>query len=298
VSALFVFKILWKPLIASSYLKSIVMQTNSILSAELIDIIFAGRNKAYGAYELRKTYPQRIKKSLAVLIAIMGVTIGSAALAGSFKKDERPVIKTTSVDLVEIKDKPKPEVKELEQPKQQEPQVKTEKFIAQMVIKPDEEVKDPPPPQDDLKNAAIDDFKREGVDDDNLVDAPKEIDNGKKIIEEKITKEEDEGPLEIVQVHAKYDGNWIRFLEKNLNPEVPVENSAPAGRYTVQIRFVVDKEGNISNVEALTNNGYGMEAEAIRVIKKSTRWEPAIQGGYSVKAYHTQPIIFEVIGEM
>jgi len=55
---------------------------------------------------------------------------------------------------------------------------------------------------------------------------------------------------------------------------VPVENAAPAGHYSVVIRFVVDKEGNVSDIEALTNHGYGMEQEAIRAIKKLQNGSP------------------------
>ena len=62
----------------------------------------------------------------------------------------------------------------------------------------------------------------------------------------------------------------------------PVDNGAPEGTYTVYVQFVVDKEGNISDVKALTNHGYGMEEEAVRVIKKGPNWTPAIQNGRPV----------------
>jgi protein TonB len=60
---------------------------------------------------------------------------------------------------------------------------------------------------------------------------------------------------------------------------------------------VVDKEGNLSDVKALTAHGYGMEQEAIRVIRKGPKWNPAIQNGVSVKAYRKQLITFQVLGE-
>ncbi|MBD0333129.1 MAG: TonB family protein, partial [Chitinophagaceae bacterium] len=64
--------------------------------------------------------------------------------------------------------------------------------------------------------------------------------------------------------------------------------------YTVIIQFIVDKEGNISDVKALTNHGYGMEQEAMRAVKKAPKWTPAIQNGRQVKAYRKQPITFIV----
>ena len=59
------------------------------------------------------------------------------------------------------------------------------------------------------------------------------------------------------------------FLTRNLNPGIPIDNGAPAGTYKVIIQFVVDLDGNLSDIKALTNYGYGMEQEAIRVVKKA-----------------------------
>ena len=61
--------------------------------------------------------------------------------------------------------------------------------------------------------------------------------------------------------------------------------------------FVVDKEGNISDVRPLTKHGYGMEKEVVRVISKGPRWNPAVQDGRMVKAYRKQPITFQVVDE-
>ena len=115
-----------------------------------------------------------------------------------------------------------------------------------------------------------------------------------KILEEKSGEPEDK-IWPIVEVEAKYAGNWEKFLLRNLNGNVPVDNGAPPGRHTVVIQFIVDKEGNVSDIHALSNVGYGMEQEAIRVLKRAEKWEPAIQAGYKVKAYRVQRITFEVL---
>ncbi|MCW3075142.1 MAG: hypothetical protein JWP69_2211 [Flaviaesturariibacter sp.] len=57
---------------------------------------------------------------------------------------------------------------------------------------------------------------------------------------------------------------WRKYLERSLNAQVPGDNGAKNGYYTVLVKFVVDKEGNISNISALTKHGYGMEEEVIR----------------------------------
>lgn len=266
------------------------MQTNNILSAELIDIIFDDRNKSYGAYELRKSYSKRIKKALLVTTTLTGLLIGGVVLAGSLKKDHRPTVKMDSMVIAELKEDKKPELPPEQPKKPQEVQVKTERFTPP-VIKVDEEVHDKPPAQEDLVDAQIDTKTKEGVPDD--FEKPSNIDDHKGVVEVK-TEKEPETTYTVVEIDAKYPGNWKSFLERNLNANVPNDNNAPAGTYTVVVRFVVDKEGNVSDIEPLTNHGFGMEAEAVRVLKKATKWEPAIQNGYQVKAYRKQAITFIV----
>lgn len=103
--------------------------------------------------------------------------------------------------------------------------------------------------------------------------------------------------FEKVEIEATFRGglnSWRKFLERNLDPEVPIRKKAPAGVYTVWIQFIVDKDGNISEIIPLTNHGYGMEQEVIRILKLSPKWIPAIQFGKTVKAYRKQPVTFVI----
>ena len=59
----------------------------------------------------------------------------------------------------------------------------------------------------------------------------------------------------------------------------------------------MDIDGTVSDIKALTNLGYGLEQEAIRVLKKAAKWKPAIQDGRQVKAYRKQAITFQVTTE-
>ncbi len=141
------------------------------------------------------------------------------------------------------------------------------KFTPPKIVK-DEEVEEPPPEQEELKEIKIDVINQEGIKDQGIV-TPVEIDQGKQIIEEK--KEDENKIFEKVEIEAKFPGGesaWRKYLERNLNPNAPVDNGAPEGTYTVYVQFVVSKDGSISDVKALTNHGYGMEAEAIRSLRK------------------------------
>jgi hypothetical protein len=100
-----------------------------------------------------------------------------------------------------------------------------------------------------------------------------------------------------VEVESGYIGGdtaYRRYLQNNLDTEVPESKGAPAGQYTVIVRFIVAKDGSISDVVAETNHGYGMEQESVRAIKKSGKWTPAMQNGRNVIAYKRQPITWVV----
>src|SRR5215203_4269686 len=274
------------------------MEINKILSSDILDLLFEDRNKAYGAYELRKTYKKRLTIALLCTAAVALLALGGSFLASSLKKDSGK-FQTRELTLTELKQE---EEKKVEPPppppKQEPPKVEMTKFTPPKIVK-DEEVKkeEIPPEVKELEDTKIDVVSQEGIKDEGL--APAVVDEGKAVVEEK--KEEDENKVfEKVEVEAQFKGGereWRKYLERNLDPNVPVENGANEGTYTVTVQFIVDKEGKISDVKALSSHGHGMEEEAIKVIRKGPDWVPAIQNGRNVKAYRKQPITFVVASE-
>jgi len=98
------------------------------------------------------------------------------------------------------------------------------------------------------------------------------------------------------QEDAMFPGKdgWRRFLEQNLNGEVPLKNGATGGQATIIVQFIVEKDGTLTDMKALTHIGYGTEDEVLRVLKKSPKWIPAKRYGKIVKAYRKQPVTFQV----
>jgi protein TonB len=276
------------------------MEANKILSADVLDIIFDGKNKDYGAYELRKTYNRRITRALIITGSIALLALLTSILSSTLKEKEDKKLKMNEMTIQDVKQEEKKEIPPPPPPpppKQDPPKVEMKQFTPP-VIKKDEEVEKPPPPQEELKEAKIDVVSQEGIKDQGIA-APVDIDQGKQIVE--VKKEDDENKIfDKVEIEASFpggDSKWRQYLERNANGQVATDNGAPEGTYTTVVQFVVDKEGNISDVRALTNHGYGMEEEAIRVIKKGPKWSPAIQNGRQVKAYRKQPITFRVESE-
>ncbi len=276
------------------------MEANKILSADVLDIIFDGKNKDYGAYELRKTYNRRITRALIITGSVALLALLSSILSSTMKEKADKKLKMNEMTIQDVKQEEKkaiPPPPPPPPPKQDPPKVEMKQFTPP-VIKKDEEVEKPPPPQEELKEAKIDVVSQEGIKDEGIA-APVDIDQGKQIVE--VKKEDDENKIfDKVEIEASFpggDSKWRQYLERNANGQVATDNGAPEGTYTTVVQFVVDKEGNISDVRALTNHGYGMEEEAIRVIKKGPKWSPAVQNGRQVKAYRKQPITFRVEAE-
>jgi len=103
-----------------------------------------------------------------------------------------------------------------------------------------------------------------------------------------------------VEVEAAFPGGldaWKNFLVKNLKTNVGEKNGAPLGYYTTVVRFIVSKDGELTDIHGETQIGYGMEDEVIRVIEKSGKWIPAKQNGRLVNAYRRQPVTFQVLDD-
>jgi protein TonB len=274
------------------------MEANKILSADILDLVFEGRNKDYGAYELRKKYNDRITKALlitfGIALAIFLISFLSSALAPK-KSAEVEVKDVVLEDIKQEEKKPEPPPPP-PPPKQEPPKVEMTKFTPPQIVK-DEEVKkeDIPPPVEKVEETKIGTVNQEGIKDEGLAAPP--VDAGKGVVEAPKDETNYDQTFTKVEIEAAFpggEGQWRKFLERNLNASTPVDNGAPAGSYTVVVQFIVDKEGNVSDVKALTNHGYGMEEEAVKVIKRGPKWTPAVQNGRQVKAYRKQPITFMV----
>lgn len=115
----------------------------------------------------------------------------------------------------------------------------------------------------------------------NLVNAPAKSDD---------IDADDDRIFRKVEIESTYRAGmaaWQRFLLKNFR--VPDADDAETGDATVVVQFIVDKEGNVSDVVALSGPA-DLQKEAVRVIRLSGKWEPAIQNGRPVRSYKKQPI--------
>jgi periplasmic protein TonB len=271
------------------------MEANKILQADILDLVFEGRNKDYGAYELRKKYNKRIILALGITAAIAVAAILASAIAQQLNKKDSQV-KVSEVVLENVtqkEDKPPPPPPP--PPKTPPPpKVEMAKFTPP-VIKKDEEVKkEEIPPVEKLEDTKIDVQNQEGIKDQGIA-TPPPVDEGKKVVEE--PKEDPNQIFTKVEIEASVDQKqWIRHLQTQLQRyiEDAASSGMEPGTYTVQVKFLVEKDGSIADVQALNDPGYGLGKAAVDVVKKGPRWNPGIQNGKQVRSYHTQPITFVV----
>ncbi len=273
------------------------MEANKILNADILDILFEGRNKSYGAYQLRKTYNSRIIKAMlftGAFILLIGIGFVLSSVVGKDKGETLEVIENQMAEVKKEETPPPPPPPPIKPPPPP-PEIKQIQFTPP-IIKKDEEVKKDEKIEEIKEDAVISTKTVESENTKQVVQAPVE-DKGSVVVEVPTKKVDEDQIFQKVEVEAGFPGGnsaFANYLRKNLNAQAPAENGAPAGTYTVIIRFVVSRDGTISDITPETSLGYGMEQEAAKIIKKSPKWTPAQQNGNIVNAYRRQPITFVV----
>ncbi|WP_447641068.1 MULTISPECIES: energy transducer TonB [Chitinophagaceae] len=297
------------------------MEINKILQANILDLIFDGRNKDYGAYELRKNYNKRVIIALGIVLGSIACFIVFNIVHANNKVSNHPVIdptvtftsvNTKPIDIKKEKPKEKPHQKTAMKKISKDPVKLEVKQYTKPKIVPDNlfDVNKNVKKVDDLVNSKVGSFEQKGLKGDivapvlkidgpggNVFGSPDPSDHGG-------GNGNSEGSNEIaknVQQEAQYPTGkqgWSNYLHRSLRSDVPTENGAPTGHnYTVLVSFVVDVDGTISNVVAENDPGYGTAAEAVRAIRNSGKWIPAMQNGRKVKYRQRQQITFQVTEE-
>jgi beta-lactamase regulating signal transducer with metallopeptidase domain len=106
--------------------------------------------------------------------------------------------------------------------------------------------------------------------------------------------------FEKTEFNASIDSDtWREFLEKASKPILADldKKGVPGGKYTVQVRFVVEKDGSLSSMSIVKEPGFGLGDKVLEIMKHAPKWKPAIQNQRVVRSYHTQPITFVVEGK-
>ena len=271
------------------------METNKILSADILDILFEGKNKEYGAYELRKTYNRRISLALIITAALVLMIFVGSVIAKKIEEDSAQLdeVKDLSLEEAPKEEKlppPLPPPPKLLPP----PPIQTIQFTPPKIVK-DEEVVKPPVENAKIEEAKVDVKTVEGTKDVGIV-APPQEEKSQVVEAPKVVAEDEDKIFTKVEIEASFpggDGAWTRYVQKAI--ESNIDDLTDAGESgTVRIRFIVSKDGTVSDVEALTMKSSKLAEIAKNAIRKGPKWKPAQQNGRHVNAYREQPVTFKI----
>ena len=271
-----------------------------------VDMVFAGKNKEYGAYQLRKGTSGRNIKSLLILVI-------AAALVGGFlawkvieqKQAEEQQAYMEAMELAKLQEQAKKEEKK--KPEKVQPKIEakkeipvareTQKFTAP-VIKKDELVKE----ENQVKQmdklddkVAVGAEDKEGVKDRNVeavrseiaVAAPPPPPAPKPEVATKV--------FDVVEEMPSFPGGsaaLMSYLSSNTKYPVVAQENGVQGR--VIVSFVVERDGSISDVKVARSVDPSLDREAQRVVKSMPKWKPGKQNGSAVRVKYTVPVVFRL----
>ncbi|MBA9073847.1 protein TonB [Flavobacterium gossypii] len=252
-----------------------------------IENVFEGRNKSYGAYELRTNSGKRTLKALLIggliFLFLVCIPIISKFISDNIaKKDE---VLDEQVVLVNIQEPVKKEeiIVEPVVQKQTQSNVDIQKYVPPVVVDK-QVVKEEVAVVDELKKTGSETVKAKEGGEVVLDGTASEIKVDAEVIEEDPNK-----IYTSVQVLPEFPGGiagFYAYVKKNYRvPEVDDDVSG-----NVIVNFVVEKDGSLTDIKVVRDLGYGTGKEAIRMLKSAPKWKPGIQNGKAVRVSYNLPI--------
>jgi periplasmic protein TonB len=263
------------------------MSKLNINRKEWLELVFEGKNKAYGAYQLRQEEKSTTMKAFTISMLLMGSLIFLGISLSSF--DELPVTKepekwdpVTPVTLFPKRDEPK---KNDPEPTAEKTPTNLPPKVVKAVDVPEEDpitetpTVNQPTDTGNSGSTGANSGKTQGGDDIPVIETPK-------FNPDEIVTSVDKNPY--------FPGGLNLFLKevgkKFIAPELEEEKTLK-----VIVLFVVERDGSLSNIKVADDPGFGMGEEAIRVLKSiKTKWEPGIYKGQKVRTTFSLPILVKV----
>ncbi|MCD8094111.1 MAG: TonB family protein [Bacteroides sp.] len=263
-------------------------------SAEWCDLIFNGKNKAYGAYKMREDSPKRhnIAVVLVIVIALIGFSLPTLIKMATPKQKE-VMTEVTTLSQLEEPEVKQEEMKRVEPVAPPPPALKSSIKFTAPVIKKDEEVGD----EDEIKSqteltqtkVAISIADVKGNDEANGKDIAdlKQVVTQAPVAEEKV--------FDMVEQMPTFPGGQAELMEyisTHMKYPVVAQENGVQGRVICQ--FVVGRDGKVRDVTVLKTLDPYCDKEAVRVILSMPNWIPGKQNGQAVAVKYTVPIVFRL----
>ena len=288
------------------------MAEEQLKYADFEELVFENRNKAYGAYDLRRSYRGLLTKAFVIGVLFFSGMILLPLVYSKAIKTEAKEGDGIEVE-VNLKDLEMPEEEDLvpDEPlenKQEEvlqslddvapPSSEQVATIANVVPEPVENapIETPPPTKKDMENKAISTKTVEGVAATNNAPPPVQgVEGGRgtqakiegaKIVDKPVDKQEIHTT---VDVEADYGNGGLNGFRAKVAENFDSEAVQGEGMLTTTVKFVVETNGTVSQVKA-TGSNPDFNREAERVVRSIKGWKPAKKGGVNVRSYYSLPL--------
>ncbi|MBQ4041293.1 MAG: energy transducer TonB [Prevotella sp.] len=274
------------------------MSKIDLISNDWTDLVFDGRNQAYGAYQLRRNTSKRNIWAMVFVAAVAALAYIGLSAYNSYQEAQKARFEAEmEASLLEQKKEAKVERKQ-EAPKVEKAQVvervKSSIAFTPPVIKKDSEVR----PEDELKSqeellqtkTAIGSFDVKGNDEGAEVLKAKEI-----IVQEEKPKEEETKVFDVVEQMPSFPGGMgalMQYLSSHIKYPVVAEENGIQGR--VICTFIVERDGSITDTRVARSVDPSLDKEAVRVINSMPRWIPGKQNGTACRVKFTLPVTFKL----
>ncbi|MBX2892197.1 MAG: TonB family protein [Saprospiraceae bacterium] len=266
---------------------------------DVLDILFADRNKAYGAYQLRRAYPKYLGRALVAGLLLLGFAFALPAILSAVRNlapAEKPIDVIAELGPPPDIDPNNPPPPPPPPPPTPPPPTRSTVKFVPPVIKKDEEVQEEKPPAvEELleKKEDIGTETKKGTD-----DAPPSIETNPselKVVEEPKKVEDKTYEMFDIQKPPSFPGGekeLLKYLSENIKyPPLARENNIQG---TVALTFVVGRNGQVSDVQIVKDIGGGCGKEAVRVVESMPKWIPGEANGNPVKVRFTLPVRFRL----
>lgn len=270
------------------------MTSNQILTADLLDILFEHRNKAYGAYAIRRAYPKNLMKAVGfMLLLVIALCVYVMSQPKKTNGFDQPLKKITEMTLMH--ETP---------PIQKEPEKRT------VEAQPPTKVDRPPVivPDNTIIEHPVVDRTSDSVFVPGSTDSPGTGGDANSYVQGNVAAaasgstnaaaETQESLIrDFADVQPEFPGGeeaWRNFLQRMLRVPDDMESGE---RKTVKVKFVVNFNGEVTYAVIVQSGGMMFDREVLRVIARMPKWKPGKQNGKAVAVYFTQPVTFTAVEE-
>jgi protein TonB len=273
---------------------------------DLTDIVFALKNREYGAYVLRKLYGKFVTIALIITVILFSTAISAPLILKFIEESTASENKSVTMDVkAQLQDLKKKQKEKREtvfkQLEKKAPERASVKFTPP-VIKPDDQVKEEVATVEELQNKNVGAVTRQGTEGtgdvrgDGDVEMTDGLDDKKpEVTKEDVKKENKDEVFSFAEEMPSFPGGeglLYGFLSQNIQyPEI-AKRAGVEGQVIVQ--FTVSKTGQITGPRVVRGIGGGCDEEALRVVYMMPRWNPGKQNGQPVNVMVTVPIRFQL----